>query len=60
MPEESAPNVSIITVVWDRDDDSLSINYEGLNYFEAVGMLSHALTSIEYSGEVEEVDGDGQ
>lgn len=50
--------MSIITIVWDRDDDSLSVNYEGLNYFETIGMLSHALQCIEFSGEVEGVDGD--
>lgn len=58
MPEQGGPNVSIITIVWDRDDDSLSVNYEGLNYFETIGMLSHALQCIEFSGEVEGVDGD--
>lgn len=51
--------MSIITLMFDRDDESLSVNYDGLSYFEAIGMLSHALSVIEYAGEVEEVDGDG-
>lgn len=58
MSEHVTPNVSILTLMWDRDTDAFSINYEGLNYFEAVGLLAHASYSIEAAGEIEEVDDD--
>lgn len=35
--------MKIITVVWDEEEDTLAINHEGCNRFEAVGMLSQAI-----------------
>lgn len=35
--------MKIITIVWDEDEDCLSVNHEGCNRYEAVGMMSQAI-----------------
>lgn len=47
--------MKVITVVWDDDDDILSINHEGCNRFEAVGMLCQALDVVSCWGSPDEV-----
>lgn len=51
---EGAPNFGIVTVVWDKGDDTLSVDHEGLNGFEAVGMLVQALEMVRHCEEVDD------
>lgn len=57
-----APNIKVISVVWDLDTDKLNCNWEGLNRMEALGMLTLALDAVHnidyFDGSEEEYEED--
>lgn len=48
--------MKIISIVWDEDEDTLALNHEGCNRFEAVGMLVQALDLANAWVDIEEVE----
>ena len=47
--EEELPELelSIITIVLNRDTGEVEVNHEGMNYLEAIGVLTVALNQIQ-------------
>lgn len=48
VKDEELPvlNQYIICIVWDYDNDSVDVNFEGLNRMEAIGLLDTALDKV--------------
>lgn len=46
--------IKVITIVWDEDGDRFEINHEGVNGYEAIGMLQDALGLLASCQPVEE------
>lgn len=49
--------MKIISVVWDEEEDTVSVNHEGCNHFEAIGLLSYAVDVLNFGIGVEAEDG---
>lgn len=47
--EEELPELelSIITIVLNRDTGEVEVNHEGMNYLEAIGVLTVALNQVQ-------------
>lgn len=47
MEELPELDMAILTVVLDRMTGEVEVNYEGMNYLEAIGILSVALNQVQ-------------
>lgn len=46
---ENPLNISILTVVYDRDTGQVEVNWDGMNYLEAIGALTVAMNEVQES-----------
>lgn len=49
MSEEELPelDISVISIVLHRETGEVEVNYEGMNYLEAIGVLTVALNQVQ-------------
>lgn len=54
--EEPVSPVKVVTIVFDQEDDTVGVNWEGITYPEALGMLVRGLFMLGRTGDEDDDD----